>query len=162
MKKVIITCLLIFSFYNNPLTPNVSASEGMNDFKFSDKTTQNQKYFGYYMIDFYHKEILDAMRKQYKGQTIDGYNLPHWLKHDVVSITLLQHSATRTNTPIEYSYAFKVTLIPTTDDGATMLGTDTMYFKVEPGRFHMKNVPAHLPPVKLMKYEHNPAPKDNK
>ncbi|MGM0807430.1 MAG: hypothetical protein ACQET8_22250 [Bacillota bacterium] len=73
--KVIITCLLIVSLYNNPLMPNVSASEDMNDFKFSDKTTQNQKYFGYYMIDFYHKEILDAMRKQYKGQTIDGYNL---------------------------------------------------------------------------------------
>jgi hypothetical protein len=162
MKKVIITCLFIVSLYNNPHTPNVSAREDINDFKFSDKSTQNQKYFGYYMIDFYHKEILDAMRNQYKGQTIDGYNLPQWLKHDVVSITCLQHSVARSNTPIEYSYAFKITLIPTTNDGATLLGTDTIYFKVEPGRFRMKNVPAQLPPVKLMKYEHNPPPKDNK
>jgi hypothetical protein len=38
------------------------------------------------------------------------------------------------------------------------LGTDTLYFKVEPGRFHMKNVPEHLPPVKLVKYVHNPPP----
>ncbi|MGM0807429.1 MAG: hypothetical protein ACQET8_22245 [Bacillota bacterium] len=86
------------------------------------------------------------------------------MKHDVVSITSIMHdhSIARRNSPIVYTYAFKVTLIPTTDDGATMLGTDTMYFKVEPGRFHMKNVPAHLPPVKLMKYEHNPPPKDDR
>jgi hypothetical protein len=161
MKKFIVLSLLIFLFCIKNNSSSVSASEDTNGFQFSEKSEQNHQNFGYYMLDFYNKEIFDAMRKQYEGQTIDGYNVPNWLKHNVVSITPIwqHHSKSKESKIVEYSYAIKITLIPTTNDGEKLLGTDTLYFKVEPGRFHLKNLPQNLPPVKLVEYVHNPPPK---
>jgi hypothetical protein len=160
MKKFMVLFLSVFLLYSNSYSPSVTASEDKKRFEFSEKSEQNQQFFGYYILDFYNKEIFDAMRKQYEGQTIVGYNIPTWMKYNVVSITPIWQSNKNSQKPklVDYSYAIKITLIPTTNNGATMLGTDTIYFKVEPGRFHMKNVPEHLPPVKLVKYVHNPPP----
>ncbi len=46
----------------------------------------------------------------------------------------------------------KVSLSPTTDE--KVLGTDTLYFAVEPSRQLMNDLPKDYPPIKLVKYEH--------
>jgi hypothetical protein len=161
MKKILILLLILMLFTSNGLSTKVFASENAKSFEFPNDSKHNQQKFGYYMLDFYHKEIFDAMRKRYKGVAIDGYNVPLWLKHNMVSITPIwvPKSESRESNPIDYSYAIKITLIPTKDGGKTQLGTDTIFFKVEPGRFHIKNVSQDLPPVKLVDYVHNPPPK---
>jgi hypothetical protein len=80
------------------------------------------------------------------------------MKHDMVSIT-----TTHKYKDLEerFSYVIKVTLLPhneANNKNGKFLGTDTLYFAVEPSRQSMKNLPKELPPTKLIKYEHNEPP----
>jgi hypothetical protein len=51
----------------------------------------------------------------------------------------------------------KVTLLPS--NKKDFLGTDTLYFAIEPSRSRIKNSPKEPPGIKLIKYEHKEAPK---
>jgi hypothetical protein len=159
MKKLIMVTVIFTILMNTSAAFSKTSATNLNKIEFPKGSKENQQIFGYYMMDFYMKDILKAMQNHYKDVRVDGYQVPWWKKHDTVSITqpwvkdLISNSEKR----IRFSYALKITLIPI-DENGRILGIDTLYFEVEPGRFHMKGV-RDLPPVQLMKYEHKDPPK---
>jgi hypothetical protein len=158
MKKMFIVTLSLLLTCTNISAFQVHAENKANKFDFPKNSKHNQQIFGYYMLDAYHGEILSAMRNHYKDPSINGYQLPWWKKYNTVSITQPWIKDLKSDKPIQFSYAIKVTLLPLKD--GKLLGTDTLYFELEPGRIRMKNAPRDiLPPVQLVKYEHKNPPK---
>ncbi|MFS0639203.1 DUF3888 domain-containing protein [Mesobacillus foraminis] len=127
--------------------------------EFTTSSKQKNQLYGYFMLDLYHNEIREAIKEYYKDYKVDGYVTPKPPHYDMVSISF---TGNKNYKGLEkFSYVLKITLIPTSSNGKT-LGTDTLYFAVEPSRQTMRNLPKEYPPIKLIKYEHNKPPKNTK
>ncbi|MFD1037808.1 hypothetical protein ACFQ3N_05215 [Virgibacillus byunsanensis] len=129
-----------------------SQSNDIPDFPKSSK--DNQQLFGYFILDIYHDDIYQAIEDYYKDSTVHGYDTPGWKKHDMVSITEANNNIEGNDERNQsYSYVIKITLLPTNEKGIH-LGTDTLYFAVEPKRYSSQQDPNEFPSIKLIKYEH--------
>lgn len=115
--------------------------------KFSNSDKQYNQVYGYFIIDLYENEIINAMQRYYKDSKITDFYFPWWNKYHTVSITTA-HSQ-------HISYIAKITLVPS--KGTTYLGTDTLYFSLEPRLFSKET-----PSAKLIKYVHHDPPKQEK
>lgn len=119
--------------------------------KFYDSSKENQQIFGYYFMDQYQDEILNAVKSHYKGQEVGGIAYPWWMKHNMVSIAMQEKGV-----EFGYPYMFKITVLPNNKDGKS-LGIDTIYLGVSSINGQSKDGPT----VKLVKYEHKPPKKNN-
>jgi len=126
--------------------------------EFTASSKEKNQMFGYFMIDLYHTEIMNAIKEHYKDNKINGYGMPDPPHYDVVSITAPEGNYKGLE---KYSYVLKINLSPSSSNGK-ILGKDTLYFAVEPRRQTMKNLPKEYPPIELIKYEHSKPPKKNK
>ncbi len=147
MKRVITISVLMFFL---SITTFSSATNARNtqvmDFPSSPKL--NNQLFGYFMLDLYHKGIVDHIKSYYKDENINGYTMPE--NRESVLIRTTRNLKDLEN---RFSYILKTTVLPTNENG-TVVGIDTLYFAVEPSRANITNLPKGIPQIKLIKYEH--------
>ncbi|CAH0276504.1 MULTISPECIES: hypothetical protein [Peribacillus] len=159
MKKIIIilSALCIVSFFPEYLA-NTKASEKTQQElpNFTTSSKGKNQLYGYFMLELYHNEIMSAIQEYYNDNKIEGYGTPSKKHYDMVSISF---KGNKDYKGLEkFSYVLKITLIPSYSNGKTV-GTDTLYFAVEPTRQTMENLPKEYPPIELIKYEHSKPPK---
>jgi hypothetical protein len=154
LKKIIVICSLIFLSITVFLIDAKAFNRNSQEFPpFPETSKENNQLFGYFMLDLYQDEIFKAIQEHYNDSNINGYQTPWWKKNEMVSITQGNNHKDIKG----YSYVLKITLLPS-DNKGKLYGTDDLYFVAEPTRFHLQNVPKHLSPIKLIKYEHKKPP----
>lgn len=154
MKKIVVS-VFVFAFLLVGMATNSHAETKMP--MFYDSAKENQQVFGYFMLDLYQWEIMDAIRNHYKTVEVRGYQTPWWMKHNLVSIV----SQEKGNGFLDGRHAFmlKITLLPTTKEGK-VLGTDTIYLAVSPGPVYKEYATKDFKRVELVKYDHKNPPKN--
>lgn len=149
IKRIIMIMLLVSSF---TISTNVAASNNNKENKipnFPEANSLNNRYFSYFITDLYREEIMEAFQSYYKSKGLKptGFN-PSSEDPDYGMVSIYFGN----DFSEKFTYMLKVSLSPTTDE--KVLGTDTLYFAVEPSRQLMKDLPKDYPPIKLVKYEH--------
>lgn len=162
MKKLImiISVFCIANFFTDFLV-NTKASEIARQEipEFTNSSKEKKRIFGYFMLDLYRDEIMNAINDYYKDNKINGFLTPKPPHYDIVSIALIDKLNKKGLD--KYSYVLKITLLPTYSNG-TIAGEDTLYFAVEPPRQSMKELSKENPLIQLIKYEHRKPSKINK
>ncbi|MGM0780197.1 MAG: hypothetical protein ACQEXE_26725 [Bacillota bacterium] len=159
-KLIVVAIICLMGFFSiillNPSAFDNSKKE-LPEFTYSSK--EKNQMFGYFIIDLYHNEIMNAIKEYYNDSKINGYATPEPPHYNMVSITQIDLNKNKDKDLEKYSYVLKITLLPSYNDG-TILGEDTLYFAAEPFRQTMKDLPKEYPPIELIKYEHKNPPKD--
>ena len=154
---VSIFCILsYFTVFLIDTKASDKASIEIPEFAYSSK--EKNQVFGHFIIDLYQDEIMKALKEYYKDSEINGFGLPS-KQYNIVSI--YSNKDQRLKGLEKYSYVLKITLFPASSNGK-FLGTDTLYFSVEPSRQSMKNLPKEYPPIELIRYEHSKSSKNTK
>lgn len=160
MKKTFLISFLIILFGISTFSGITNASNNTKTIEFPPSPKVNQQLFGYFMMDLYHKEIMNYVQSYYKDKNINGYGLPE--NHEHVSILMTPHlKGLDENVKQRFSYLLKITLHPTNKNG-TVVGKDTLYLAVEPSRATATNPPKGLTKIKLIKYEHKEVQKNDR
>ncbi|MEK5105090.1 hypothetical protein MKX83_24415 [Cytobacillus sp. FSL M8-0252] len=148
MKKIIISSLLAILLCISSFSAITNAGNTQT-IEFPPSAKENNQLFGYFMLDLYHKEILNHVQRYYKDKNVQGYGMPE-NDHSVFIRTTRNLDEDLEN---QFSYLLKVTLLPSYQNG-TVVGKDTLYFAVEPSVLNTTKVPDGTNKIKLIKYEH--------
>jgi hypothetical protein len=160
---LLVTCLIGFgiftTFHLRRSNASVNLNEELPDFGYTSK--EKNQVFGYFMLNLYHFEIMNAFKEYYKDDRITGYRTPNPPHYDMVSIIPFEKGIHYKGFEKKYTYLLKIKLLPSYNNGK-ILGEDTLYFAVDPHRQTMKHQPKDYPAAaELVKYEHKKPPKKN-
>jgi len=120
----------------------------VKDIEFPSMVEANNQLFGNFMLDLYHKDIMNHIKNYYEDEKINGYSMPEGNKP-----VYIRTSTNLKDVEEQFSYVLKTTILPTDKDG-TIRGKVTLYLAVEPSRVNETNLPKVLKQMKLIKYEH--------
>ncbi|TCP19503.1 hypothetical protein EV207_1628 [Scopulibacillus darangshiensis] len=156
MRKIlVITGMILLLMITYTEAKEIENKEVMPPFNEYHDREKNQTY-GNFLLELCRGDIIRAMKDYYDGHDIDGYATPWWEQYDMVSISEAKQEGIQA-----YPFIVTFTLIPQENNGndePQNLGTDTLYFAINPSLFTTKDFQKGHYPVKLLKYEHHEPP----